>query len=304
MRLTLSLLATLLTTLASSSFSQISIDESTKQAQTACDNTIRISLDKLRQHLGPYPQLRDKRDLVLQIPAADFNAFANYQEQNILIPTMWCVQTWLFIDAFIQVQGNPSLKDPFIRYLEYLNQRQRKAQRENAFFDRIPIQPFNDFAKVARKDVSRGEQNKLMQVQESMMVAALSFVIAHEIGHLALLHKPAKQISARVSRQQEKDADGFAARLLKRSGISIIPAIFTLQRFFQSEAELKGFSSGSRSHPRAECRLEKIIFSSGEFEMMAASPTSSLEFEKNSGYSISQYRALMRELKEDCIANP
>lgn len=304
MRIALLCVVTLLTFTASSSFSQVSIDDFRKQSQTACDNTIRLSLEKLRPHLGKYPEFRDSKNLVLQIPASDFNAFVNYREQNILIPTMWCVQTWMLIDAYVQLQGNPSLKEPTIRYLAYLNQRQRKAQQENAFFDHIPIQSFNEFANVAPKKMTKGEQNKQMQVQETMMIDALAFVIGHEIGHLALRHKPSKHISARASRKQEHDADRFSAKLLKKAGASIIPSIFTLQRFFQNEAELKGLSSSSQSHPRAECRLERVVFASGELEEMAASTASSQKFESDSGYSISQYRSLMQELREDCASNP
>ena len=274
-----------------------------QQLSDTCKRTIDAAMVKLRPELSEYPEIKNKSNLVLLVPAADFNAFANYQSRQISIPVMWCIQTWFLVDAHAHFQKNPQLREDVKKYTEYLSQRQKQSILSGPFDDTI-LQSFDKFAGVPVLASTSAEDRKRLAVREDMMVDSLAFVLGHEIGHLALNHKRYTEITAEQARRQEDLADEFSARLLGRSRISIIPAMFTLVRFLQSEADIKGIPTGARTHPRAECRMQRVLFSSGELDELLRDPDRRREFERGSTYSVPQFRRLMQELRDDCSENP
>ncbi len=274
-----------------------------QQLSDTCKRTIDAAMGKLRPELSEYPEIKNKSNLVLLAPAADFNAFANNQLRQISIPVMWCIQTWFLVDAHAQLHKNPQLREDVYNYTQYLNQRQKQSILSGPFDDTI-LQPFDKFAGVPVLASTSVEDRKLLAAREDTMVESLAFVLSHEIGHLALNHKRYTEITAAQARRQEDLADEFAARILGRSRISIIPAIFTLVRFLQSEADLKSIPAGARTHPRAECRMRRVLSSSGEMDELLRDPDRRREFELGSTYSVPQFRRLMEELRDDCTRNP
>jgi hypothetical protein len=273
---------------------------STKYEQ-ACQRTIDFTLAKLRPHLAEHPALQSKNDLVLMVPASDYNAFADYANQRVLIPVMWCVQTYLFIDAALLAAQDVNLKPKFIDYIRYLDQRQRAAVRKGGF-DTVPVVSFEAYAKFKRASQAPEQQRQEALLREDVILDAIAFVLGHEIGHLALKHKPASHVTPTASRRQENEADIFAVALTQKAGFAVFFAWVTLQRFFVSEAELKG-TSGTRSHPRAECRIERI-WAVSEIRDWFKDPARRRDFERRSGYSVPAFQRLMADLRDDCKANP
>lgn len=279
-------------------------DEIKKQVATACNNTVAAAMEKLRPYLGDHAALRDKPDLVLVMPVANFNAFADYKKQRILIPLMLCVETWYLLDGMMQMHRDPQLREKIQQYIAYLSKRQRDSLAKNTGFDTIPVLPFHDFAGVAYPQLSDAESRKSLAVRENIMVESMAFIIGHEFGHLVLRHKPYNEISSEAARKQEADADEFSARLLKKAGISVLAAIPVIQRFLANEPYSKRVVGGAMTHPRSECRMERIVASTEEVEDLLKNPDRRREYEAASGLSASDYAKTMRGLREDCHRSP
>jgi IrrE N-terminal-like domain len=273
------------------------------QHLTACGNTIDAAMKKLRPHLGDFPALRDKKDLVLLMPAANFNAFADYDQQRILIPVMLCVETWYLLDGYMQMYRQPKLRTALQRYALYLSKRQQDSLASGTGFDNIPILPFHEFAGVAYPQLTDAEGRKSLAVHEGMMVDSIAFVIGHELGHLVLRHKPYNKISPEAARKQEAEADEFGARLVSKSGISVIGALPVIQRFLANESLYKAFSGSPATHPRPECRMERILSSTGEIQELLKNPARRREYEAGSGLSANDFANTMKEVREDCESN-
>ncbi|HRB14888.1 MAG TPA: ImmA/IrrE family metallo-endopeptidase [Nitrospira sp.] len=277
--------------------------EARRQLSDTCKRTIDEAMVKLHPGLIEYPELKNKSNLVLLVPAADFNAFANYESRQILIPVMWCIQTWFLVDAHAHLHKNPQLRELVNDYTEYLRQRQNQSILSGPI-DQILLESFDKFARVDALSSALPDDRKLLAVREGIMVDSLAFVLGHEIGHLALNHKRYTEVTSAQARKQEDMADEFAAKLLGRTGISIIPSMFTLVRFLQSEADIKGIPMTAKTHPRAECRMQRVLFSSGELDQLLSDPARRREFERGSTYSVPQFRRLMQELRVDCAGSP
>ena len=278
-------------------------DEVKKAYAGMCQKGIDFVMVKFRPLMGDVPNLREKKNLVLLVHAAEFNAFADYQKKQILLPLMWCIQTTYAIEAAMQMHLQPALRDQVKAYLEYLNERQREAAKDG-FEDLIPLRSFNDFAQVPSPNIKPEEERSLLRAKEDMLIDAIAFVLGHEIGHLALKHSASSALPPEQSRDQENSADLYGATLLKKAGFSILPGAVMLQRFLQNEAILKGISPSLRTHPRAECRYERILSNTGELDELLQNPKRRKEFETGSTYTVPQYRSLMRELRKDCRKNP
>lgn len=274
------------------------------QVSTACKNTVAAAMKALRPHLGDYPSLRDKPDLILVMPAANFNAFADYAEQRILIPVMMCVETWYLIDGMMQVHRDPRLREKFQQYVAYLSKRQRDSLAKGTGFDNIVLQPFHEFAGTGPPALSEADMRKSLSVREGIMVDSMAFIIGHEFAHLALRHKPYNVISAVAARKQEADADEFSARLLKNAGISVLAATTVIPRFLANEQIYKRASGGSMTHPRPECRLERIVSTTGEIQELLRNPDRRRDYELASGLSANDFAKTMADLRDDCQRSP
>ena len=290
-------------TWGASAFAQSATPQAKKQMLAHCQRVIDAALAKITPHLHEYKNLQNKKDLVLLVPAADVNAFANYEDQQVLIPVMLCIQSWYLVDAMVQMYETPSLQPSVVRYTKYLHSRQREAVRSGPV-DNVIIKPFNDFSGTARKKLSAADQQKYAGKGEAMLVEGMAFLLGHEIGHLALIHRRYDEISSVEALRQEDGADAFAARLLADSKVSILPSMLSFMWFMESEAVLTGIQEGRRTHPRAECRFERIVASSSELNELMKDPKRRLEFERGSGYTVQQYEDLMLELREDCLRSP
>jgi hypothetical protein len=304
MTATLRILAIALVSLLSvpRSTAQQSQEEAAEMYQRACQRTIDFTLTKLRPHLAEHQNLQGKNDLVLLVPAADFNAFSDYTTERVLIPLAWCVQTLFFIDATLQAAQNRSLKPKYIAYVDYLNSRQRAAVKKGGF-DSAPVVAFETHGNFRRSPLPADEEQRHHQMREDALIDSMAFVIGHEIGHLALKHKPATKITPAASRRQEYEADIFSAALAKKAGFTVFLAVTALQRYISSEAQLKSIPSGDRTHPRAECRMERL-WAISEMNDLLKQPARRRDFERGSGYSVAEFRDLLARLREDCRQNP
>ncbi|NCT98315.1 MAG: M48 family metalloprotease [Comamonadaceae bacterium] len=262
------------------------------------------AMKALRPHLGDYPSLRDKSDLVLVVPAANFNAFADHTEQRILIPLMMCVETWYLIEGMMHAHLDPRLREKLQQYVAYLSKRQRDSLARATGFDNIVLQPFHEFSGAAFPTLSAADLQKNHSDRVRIMVDSMAFIIGHEFGHLALRHKPYNAISPEVARNQEAEADEFSARLLMKAGISVIAAATVIPRFLANEQIYKRASSGSMTHPRPECRFERILSTTGEVQELQRNPDRRRLFEAASGFSANDFARTMADLREDCQRSP
>lgn len=268
----------------------------------ACKNTINLATTKLTPALKKYPGIIEPdKKLVLLMPAANFDAFADYQRLRVLIPVMVCIETWFAIDAIAQVQFKPYLRDDAMAYFRYLNRRQRDSMR-SGLFDSIDIKPFYIYAKVLPLDFSSPEGARMHAILEDEMLSAMAFLVGHEVGHLALKHKPYDAISNEESRKQETAADMFSIELLNETGISLIPALAVLERMLTAEIQF-GRDASTATHPSAECRTVRILESSRDFENMLRDPKLQRQFETASGRSVAEYRSAMSDAKQRCGIN-
>lgn len=277
-------------------------DERDKVMFKACRNTANLVLKKFEPSLQVHSNLRPLNDLVAIAPAADYNVFVNYRSRRVLIPISWCVQTFFMADAMVQYHFDPSLRPKLDRYISYLDRRQAKVAKNP--IDNEGFKSFSHFGRIGAPSLTQEEAAKRHNLIEDFMVEAMAFVLGHEIGHLVLNHVNHMEVAPARSREQEDEADAFAVKLVKGADMMILPAMLSLNRFMLAEAHYSGSDPSRRTHPRAECRLEKVVYSSGELDMLFRIPNLRADFERRSGYSVSEFRNLMRQLRRDCKNSP
>ena len=283
--------------------SEIASLQTKKEIGSMCQRVIDIAMKRIKPHLAEYPDLQNKEDLVLLIPTADINAFANHADQQILFPIMYCINIWYYADALSQEYLTPSPQPKLGDYGEYLNDRRQETMKAGPV-DNITLMSYNDFISRARKKLNPEDERKRANMIDSALVEGVMFVLGHEIGHLALKHKPYTEISSAESQKQENAADHFSIQLLVSAKVSIIPALPSLMFFLEREASLKNIDPKNKTHPRAECRMERLVAYSGEINELFKDSNNRNNFERATGYSLAEYQNIMQDLKEDCRLNP
>jgi hypothetical protein len=261
--------------------------------KAACQSTVDAALARIQPRLGDHPTLRDKKDLVVVMPVSNFNAWADDKHQRILLPVMWCVELWYATDAWMDLNNKPKRVE---RYLSYLSSREPQKRKQG--FDESPLRSYYEYSGIEPPILSSAEREKQQSLKEQMIEEGLAFVLAHEIGHLALKHKSPAAIEPKKSRAQERAADRFAADLLKASKVSVLSAMLTLSRFLEREPVLTG--GNETSHPEAGCRLADIVLASSEVDELMKQPARRADFERASGLSAAEYKDNLARIREGC----
>jgi hypothetical protein len=230
---------------------------------------IAIARKKLSGTFDRYPYLRNQNDLVVLIPTADPVAFTDFKTRKIYIPFLMCWETWLITEAISAEVQDDRLIGGADEYIKFLKVRNRLFARTRGDINRVVMMSFYDFANLDRPDFSSNAQKRYIQVQEQMLVSSFCFLIAHELAHLVLNHKPSAAVSSSRSIAQEYEADKFAANSLRRAGIELTPAFLIIQRYVD---DVQFFSENSSSHPSAECRIERLIRQGAMVELFHVMP--------------------------------
>ncbi|MBB5206861.1 hypothetical protein [Chiayiivirga flava] len=232
-------------------------------------------------------------------PAADFNAYVDYQNERILIPGQMLAEVQLQIHGQIMVFENPSLAGKYADWLYALAERTARAARrirdKQAVVDDIPIESFWHFAGVPQP---RGLTPRQAVYQSEVFIDLLSFIVGHELGHLALGHGATASAGNRAA--QEYAADAYALNLMQRSGRSVLPVISHLyMRFIAMEAVTgEAGHSSSRSHPPSQCRIHRI--GHAELAGIMQSPAARANYERTTGMSVETFYQQLREFARAC----
>ncbi|MFM9846055.1 MAG: hypothetical protein ACKVP3_02715 [Hyphomicrobiaceae bacterium] len=232
-------------------------------------------------------------------PHSSFTAYADYNSQKILIPVQVVLEAHLQAHAYIYVENDPSAAPQFNPYLQYLSERSNdvfiRIRKGEIAGDDLPIKSFWIFANLPPPKFKDGDKDVIAK----LMTSSLATVVGHELGHLALEHKPYKDITLEQSRQQEFDADAFAVRLIHSAGESVIPGLLTIYlRFVTSEHLLQGAKVEAGTHPAAICRLYRMF--KKEYDVLRNTPAGKNLLESRSGMTLEQVDSLMDQTKESC----
>lgn len=273
------------------------------QAQQIIDagnRTIALLIERFRPTFPRSEMELLSTNRIRVVVLADFNAFANYKERRILIPAQFVTEIFGQTQAILMVLRDPSLQERYLRWIEYLSKRsidvRSRAIRNGTFVDDEAVKPFWTHARLR---VPQPLSSADAAAQELMMTDTLALVVAHELGHLVLKHRSYDEVTASESRQQEYAADAFAASLLQRSGMSVIPGLNTfILRFAANEALTKGVLPEERTHPPAECRFYRL--GNPAIEELIKSPDRRRDFERTGNISVEQFRDTMRTLRPQC----
>jgi hypothetical protein len=270
-----------------------------KNVDGACERAISELRTAFAPNLTSYPELRDKPNLVLLEPHLEFNAIARFRDRQITLTNGLCGQLWLISSAWAFSYEFPALRP---RLSDYISQLRMNADRLDTSigYREIQLLTFPLYVQFPLADVTADQYKRINAFVAISMKESLAFILAHEIGHLALNHQPAQGGAA--SRLQEHAADKFALELVERSGFSGIGSVPSLLAFLADEARLKHVSASS--HPRPECRLNRILTHSTTVRGMLRDKKQHAKFQEMTGKTVDEYRQFMNELREDCIDNP
>lgn len=266
--------------------------------QAMCERTASELRTAFAPNLAAYPELRDKPDLVLFIPYLQFNARAGFQDRRISITTGLCGELWLISGAMAFSHEFPAIRPELGDYITHLRNSAGQLDEVNGFIE-IQSLTFPLYAQFPLATVTADQYKRIDAFVAIRMKESIAFVLAHEIGHLALNHQ---LVQGPASRLQEHAADKFALELVERSGISGVSSFQSLIVFIADEARLKRVSASS--HPRPECRLNRIVTRSTTMRAMLRDKRRHAEFQEMTGMTVDGYRQFMDELNEDCIDNP
>ncbi len=189
----------------------------------------------------------------------------------------------------LDAQSSP-LKDPALLRLT-----RKMAQELDLPEIRVNIYEIDPINGLAAPDgrifITRGFMRKY--AQGIVTAEELSSVIAHELGHVALGHSKRRMIDfgaqnairilltgiigrlipfvgvylvnflismlgARLSRQDEYEADAYAAALLTKSGIGVAPQIAMFQKLDYLAGKADGQLAWLMSHPKTDERIAAI----------------------------------------------
>lgn len=163
----------------------------------------------------------------------------------------------------------------------------------------MAIREFWDFLGETPSQASRIEMDpEFIRIANDGAYDAICVVLAHEIGHLVLRHKPTDQVSAKTSRAQERQADNFAARLAQKADISLIPASTIFLRFAFYEKAYGGGSFAVRTHPLPECRVYRL--QNTELRRALLSSTERRKIERVLGKPAGEIESDWNDLADHC----
>ena len=265
------------------------------QVDTACKISMSRALAVFRPKLAAYPDIRDKEDIITIVPWLEMNARAQVDSMQIVINQGLCSQIWLLSIAFAVCEQWPTQRRNLLKYIQYLRAIVEPPARRGMVFVELEILTFPLWAHVDMASWSPQEQVRVSGIVNMLMNEALAFVVAHEIGHIALRHNAQNN---KISRANEYAADKFALDLVEKTGYSFIGAIPTLLAFISDEELSKQYREGS--HPPAACRLRALLLRSKELQKTLKDPAGQAEIELNLGMSAKALRKMLNTSEAEC----
>ena len=277
-----------------------------KQLTTQVTNACKSSLTQIRQEFSPflneYPELQEKKDLILLGPYGEFNALAYYENKKILITKGLCDQLWLSASAIAFVDSRIGSKQQLQKYIKYVTSKAISLESLGSGNFSTEVLTFPLFISFDVNALSSSKVKKINTLTSLIMRDALGFIVGHELGHLALEHNPSEKMTSKESKQHEFDADEFGLNLVEQAKFGFFGSIPSMMIFLARESEIK--RSSKSTHPRPECRLQKIMSLSSEVNDMLNNSDMKNEFRKNTGYNPDEFKTLMNESESDCLDNP
>ncbi len=278
--------------------SEVQQQQIAAQVEAACKNAIAAVLADFRPHLGDYPELRDKGNLVLYAPHLEFNALAFYNDRQIMITKGLCDNIWLLNVAAAFSYMFSDLQSRYVDYIKYLNSVDAKVARQGAGFHQTEILTFPLYVGFDVASLSDSQRSHIDGYVANAMREAIGFVVAHEIGHLALGHNPAEGAAAR---EQEFAADAFAIALTEKAGLSAVASVQSMLIFATREAGMKRVPQNT--HPIPLCRLQRIFAASASLQKFLADDSQQQNIQLFIGMSVPAYRRWMDDLARYCAAH-
>ena len=204
---------------------------------------------------------------------------------------------WILAELY--AAQDPAIYDKYEDYLRYLNQ---VIDHNERAVGQPPVKPrpFADWAGIpAPVTAALMARSDAQQYQGELRMAAVAFVLAHELGHHMLGHvdlPPPR--NAAESQAREAEADGYAAQLTMRVGVPAFGALPALAFF--AAAEDGSARDTDASHPPAGCRILRAMLDS--VDRMAADQHYAPLFQKAPGMlpGGAQYNALTAQRQQYC----
>jgi len=158
---------------------------------------------------------------------------------------------WILAEYY--ASQDSGIYDKYEAYLAYLNQlidRNERAVGQKP----TAAQSFATWAGIpAEVATAIMERSDVQDYKGRLRMAAIAFVLGHELGHHMLGHVDAPQASSPAeSRAREAEADRYAAELTMRTGIPAFGALPALGFFAAAEGTA---ADPDATHPLAYCRI-------------------------------------------------
>jgi hypothetical protein len=218
----------------------------------AAGRTVQLILDRLNLVLPDYAKKLAVPKNFIVYTAPDYGAFAKYETGKVILPLGIVVETRMVLLAYQDVADDMSLQHKLTEYFAYLASRQQRMREQHTA---EPLKTFAQWNGHTQKTLAAAQQSERLNQEVAVMVNALSFVVAHELAHLALQHKDASTLSASDSRAQENEADLHAMVWIRKAGFDPLPAALLLLRMGYAQVSADNQLIQYETHDHPLCRL-------------------------------------------------
>ncbi|MES2188325.1 MAG: hypothetical protein V4505_27495 [Pseudomonadota bacterium] len=240
-----------------------------------CDRSAIMVMEKYRPLLSEYPEIFRSKDLVVFSPLIEFNAVARSEQQRVVLTYGMCDRLFLMLRAYGLGSFYHSPLAQLKAYTTYLNSITRKQLEDvdRGQWLEFEILPFELWAKLDLSTLDESARRAIDGSVSEAMGLALSFVIGHEVGHLAHKDKPYNKISKADARIQERNADDFGMTLAMRAVQDPVEYLaFMLPMTIMFDMENYEVPVADNVHPPMGCRLVRAVFATDLFGIIDANP--------------------------------
>jgi hypothetical protein len=204
---------------------------------------------------------------------------------------------WILAEYY--ATQDPGIYDKYEAYLGYLNQIIERNEQAVGQQPETP-QAFADWAGIpAAAAAAIMRQSNARDYQGRLRMAAVAFVLGHELGHHMLGHIDAPPAATpAASRDRETAADRYAAALTMRVGIPAFGALPALAFFAAAEGTA---IDPDATHPLAFCRILGAMMDT--VDRLAADRRYAALFEKAPDMlpGRAQYKTLKTQMNQHCM---